>query len=441
MQQNNQHHIRELLEHSHRSCINFLIGENGSGKSRLLADLGQEILNENNGNILLAISNSPYTKFPPSSYPPRYKRLLLGNRYNTPSKLIKKIIYETKSNKKNDIEKIYHLSRILDYLKLPGELGFSLRLSRTEINENLVEEENSFYSNDYLDPDEKEIKDILSALTKVEANYWEALGEVLDEENKNKDDKKNFANTIINKHELNNIAINFYHKNSHLIRNEIWIDIRNIYSSNYFEIIKSLISLESTPGSNIKIDVLIRNKNNHHFLLDSISSGESSLFCTFSFIYSNINNNTWILIDEPENSLHPKWQREYCDNILNHFHYFGPKITIATHSPMIVSGATSADINGSAYLLRNNNIFEKNLSDGIEEILMDAFDTITPKNHYLSEQSQILLDDLYKNKITLNETLMTIEDWQNKSSERNQKEFLLELKKLAIKIKRRTNER
>jgi ABC-type molybdenum transport system ATPase subunit/photorepair protein PhrA len=72
--------------------------------------------------------------------------------------------------------------------------------------------------------------------------------------------------------------------------------------------------------------------------LASRSSGEQCLFLLFLGIISSIDDNSLILIDEPEISLHPSWQQKFVE-ILNKSlcAYSGCHFVIATHSPLIVS--------------------------------------------------------------------------------------------------------
>ncbi len=72
--------------------------------------------------------------------------------------------------------------------------------------------------------------------------------------------------------------------------------------------------------------------------LASRSSGEQCLFLLFLGIISSIDDNSLILIDEPEISLHPSWQQRFVE-ILNKSlsKYSGCHFIIATHSPLIVS--------------------------------------------------------------------------------------------------------
>ncbi|CAH0536850.1 hypothetical protein VMF7928_00741 [Vibrio marisflavi CECT 7928] len=72
--------------------------------------------------------------------------------------------------------------------------------------------------------------------------------------------------------------------------------------------------------------------------LASRSSGEQCLFLLFLGIISSIDDNSLILIDEPEISLHPSWQQRFVEILNKSLNtYSGCHFVIATHSPLIVS--------------------------------------------------------------------------------------------------------
>ncbi|HCH1718655.1 TPA: ATP-binding protein [Vibrio parahaemolyticus] len=72
--------------------------------------------------------------------------------------------------------------------------------------------------------------------------------------------------------------------------------------------------------------------------LASRSSGEQCLFLLFLGIISSIDDNSLILIDEPEISLHPSWQQRFVEILKESLsEYSGCHFIIATHSPLIVS--------------------------------------------------------------------------------------------------------
>ncbi len=116
------------------------------------------------------------------------------------------------------------------------------------------------------------------------------------------------------------------------------------------------------------------------------SSGELTLIATLAFLISHMDHECSILIDEPENSLHPAWQRSYIDRILAVTSLWRPEIIVATHSPLIVSGAQALDsVMTRVYRVDETEARRVNVDgEGMEETLWDLFDTITPSNHFLS---------------------------------------------------------
>ena len=82
---------------------------------------------------------------------------------------------------------------------------------------------------------------------------------------------------------------------------------------------------------------LFRNSSGKEFDINGLSSGEKQLFVRALTLKMINANNSIILIDEPEISLHPKWQQK----ILKVYERIGDnnQIIVATHSPHIVSSA------------------------------------------------------------------------------------------------------
>ncbi|HBW5812081.1 TPA: AAA family ATPase [Klebsiella pneumoniae] len=86
--------------------------------------------------------------------------------------------------------------------------------------------------------------------------------------------------------------------------------------------------------------------------LDSMSSGELNLFILLFKINSVIENDSLILIDEPELSLHPSWQNEVIPSLQKAFSSFSDcHFIIATHSPHVVA---SIPENDSCVTILNN---------------------------------------------------------------------------------------
>lgn len=71
---------------------------------------------------------------------------------------------------------------------------------------------------------------------------------------------------------------------------------------------------------------------------DKLSSGEQHELVMFHDLIFNTTHNTLVLIDEPELSLHVKWQLEYIDDLSKIISVSGLYALLATHSPQIING-------------------------------------------------------------------------------------------------------
>lgn len=99
------------------------------------------------------------------------------------------------------------------------------------------------------------------------------------------------------------------------------------------EALKILASLDLLSYPSLTV---YKDADNYEF--DQSSSGESSLLCQLVSIMSDIEPNSLVLIDEPENSAHPNWQMSYMGWIKNIFEkYFNCHFVISTHSHFILT--------------------------------------------------------------------------------------------------------
>jgi len=76
---------------------------------------------------------------------------------------------------------------------------------------------------------------------------------------------------------------------------------------------------------------------------DRLSSGQWNWLGSLGALAVELRNDTLILIDEPENSLHPQWQRAYMPELQKLMNGFERcQVIVATHSPLIASGVSPA---------------------------------------------------------------------------------------------------
>lgn len=171
--------------------------------------------------------------------------------------------------------------------------------------------------------------------------------------------------------------------------NEIyWIPINNDYPSiGYNNKSNLIVSFLSGNRIDYKAGLFLKNKNGDAVPFEMISSGQANKIATLTYIASNMRDGLVIVIDEPENSLHPKWQREYIDSIFDVFYgeYF--KLLVATHSPLIIGS------NCDVYEVSNFKIaYKPNRNQNIEERLWSLFGVVTPENDFLSRYLINVLD-------------------------------------------------
>lgn len=69
--------------------------------------------------------------------------------------------------------------------------------------------------------------------------------------------------------------------------------------------------------------------------IETLSSGEKQILTLFTYLSFNTHNGNLFIIDEPELSLHPKWQEDFLPNV-EKLMPANAQLLIATHSPVIV---------------------------------------------------------------------------------------------------------
>lgn len=72
--------------------------------------------------------------------------------------------------------------------------------------------------------------------------------------------------------------------------------------------------------------------------LTDLSSGEQHEVVLLYELIFNAKQNTLVLIDEPEISLHITWQKEFLDDLLRIIGLQKMQVIVATHSPQIING-------------------------------------------------------------------------------------------------------
>ena len=133
-------------------------------------------------------------------------------------------------------------------------------------------------------------------------------------------------------------------------------------------------------------------KDRSRLKLSQASSGQQCMLIMILGIAGSIEDNSLICIDEPEISLHPKWQTDIIGQLQYAFsEYQGCHFIIATHSPQIVAGLT-AD-NGFVLSLEDKKLYSsKEYSNRSADYqLAQVFNAPGINNEYLIRVTLMLL--------------------------------------------------
>ncbi|WP_333876667.1 AAA family ATPase [Methylobacter sp.] len=185
------------------------------------------------------------------------------------------------------------------------------------------------------------------------------------------------------------ISINFSHGDVFSLNKELYQDKELLESLNI------LLKLNLIHLMDMKL-------HKHEFgsmSLRRASSGEQCMLVMILGIAGNINDNSLVFIDEPEISLHPRWQEDFMSLLIKTFSkYRGCQFFIATHSPQIVSKLKSE--NCFVTSLSSNEIFSAsffyNRSSDFQ--LAELFDAPGSRNEYVSRLVFGLLSRIKKQK-------------------------------------------
>ncbi|WP_343306723.1 AAA family ATPase [Chitinophaga niabensis] len=369
-----------LIKKRSEDDIAILIGENGSGKSTMLNDIAKKYIDSY--TQVIAIANTIHDKFKVKN-----KRFFSLKASEGKSIIRKALIQCLAMVARDDMKRLNSIGNTLSYIGYWKLLGFKLRGLKYNAIDIIAQSD-------------------LSPQSKEEITYC-----------------------------LENYRRQFQYKYSTA---KITVDNRS------FQAIKdsyllTLFKYESELRKHKVISYVdfFLYRERETIPLNGASSGELTLISTLLFITSIISYDSVILIDEPENSLHPKWQIEYVKNMSELFYLYQPKIIIATHSPLIINGA---DLLSKAIQIfkgvKGEFKLQENETNNVEEIYQDYFDVTTPENRYLSELVIHKMNDLADGGITLIEFEKTINELNSNSYDDKQKEVLHDIIEMGRRIKK-----
>lgn len=331
------------------NCFTVILGKNGVGKSRLLAELvtnfAKPLLDKESkyyvGRInsvpskIIAVSTSPFDKFPTAR-----KELNLSGSYSyigmrtsglTTSNQMALILSAAKGlmTKYLETEQHENLAEIFNLLSLKPSLSFVFKLnlrSKIEITNPQGGRVRISYDGmipDFFNDEPDVLKEMLDEQT---------FQRFLEEHHSTRTKIRNALSVIWDQIESQRgmfFKLNFDYSSKHgtgFVSREIVSSLLTLLTHN----IVKLYDLKITKNT--------QSKKFHEMSLRRASSGEQCLLVMTLGIAGHIKHNSLVLVDEPEISLHPSWQARFMDLLINIFkNYYDCHFIIATHSPQIVS--------------------------------------------------------------------------------------------------------
>ncbi|MFW3343131.1 AAA family ATPase [Aliarcobacter butzleri] len=320
--------------------ITAIVGENGSGKSNILELLpyGGKIQNVNSLIFLLFKKADEFILLKPSS-----KKIKIDKNFEkkikkediikfdfSTSNEIKLITYDSDFTKENFIDK-----DIKKYFENITKFGFSYKEKYLQDNNKILNiEKYKHISNllTYILKDELIFLDIFFRPTYIKiSNYDKSYTNLKIDEIIEKLKNKEFIDQL----EINKDLLKQLKYNQKIAINEL-------------DKIKILFELP------IQDHFYIDFYNEMDISFSEFSQGERSFYNHFLFLMfinknhseSKENENTFFLIDEPDTTFHPNWQRKYVSQLLNIYKNYKKNIhlIITSHSPFILSDIPKANV-------------------------------------------------------------------------------------------------
>lgn len=370
---------------SDRETVSILVGPNGSGKSSALLELART---HRRHRDVFVVCNTPHDRFAGLR---GVSRLSAGNSAQTPKAIVKAAVADALSDKGSAF---YQISSILEYCGYFPRFGFAIVPGRDF--EKSRSGARSLWDR-YLD-----LSTERRELPRLVEDEFTALIDYLARQ---------------------------------VPREPLWVDARGQVmefsrSREFHELLRQE-SLLRHMGLIAGINVFLsRHDSGEEVEIKGASSGQLALISSLVYLISNVTDrNPIVIVDEPENSLHPKWQQEYVDKLLAALAYRDATVIIATHAPLVVTGCLAASGDTVAVFEVRHGRAKRLDLDGagsvgsIEEVLWRAFDVVTPANHFVSEQIVDAISSFEKGETDKGAVLNLIDDLDKRSFDARQKRY------------------
>ena len=302
-------YLLRRIKHSYSNSSVVILGQNGEGKSRLLVELIDRAKDYDYKNVI-AVSTSPFDKFPIRKKYNEISYNYVGVKGGGAGNSILSLINSASLGLLNkDMHNDRNIERILSFLGASSEVEYVFK-----VNPKITQH----YS--FANSNTKEIYNNLGL------GLGEKAPEISYDDLESIKWSLNFLNYEVDKNKNFKVRLHIG-KGAYIKSKKNHLDDIN---SHLLSLLKhDLIKL---------IDFRIEKNDFGWMSLRLASSGEQCILLSLLGIATHICNNSLILIDEPEISLHPEWQEKYISLLMRIFERHNSCLfVIATHSPQIVS--------------------------------------------------------------------------------------------------------
>lgn len=327
------------------NIFTVIVGKNGVGKSRLLSQIAKDCIQDVHflktfnplfdreiTPKLIAVSTSPFDKFPPGRRSLNHQRKennyrYVGMRGEGPFG-VSNAVSLLSSAARGWLEKLAYSENPANLLDVFHSIDFEPHIEFVfkptyngpdtpdynfigVYSDEILTEVKELYLKYNIKIDRKNIESLLKLNSESRHDIYEALVEI------NRFEPERRAVTL---------SVDF--TNGETL-------VGSTYANNYFS--RSILKLMNAGFMRL-MDMRLIKKSYGPMSLKRASSGEQCLLVMLLGIAGHITDGSIILIDEPEISLHPRWQEEFIIMLTKAFlTYSGCQFIIATHSPQIIS--------------------------------------------------------------------------------------------------------
>jgi len=308
------------------NVFTVVVGKNGVGKSRLLSNLAREHREDDRGGAVIAISTSPFDKFPlvsrnsPSQTLDHYTYVGMRDGVYTHSSSVSLISAAARGliRKLAEQDELVDLSHVFSSMGLEPYVRFTFKLNRIDpgLSRRIAPID---------DPRLSPLQEALAVpLRPEQAKRLQRLSDV----------QLAGLRTLVGQLRMQDkAATKAAFLGVHFANGPAEIGTHSFNS-------RTLRALAAAMEAGLVrlMDIELHKQAFGPLSLKRASSGEQCLLVLLLGIAGNIENGALVLIDEPEISLHPKWQEDFMQMLMRAFSgYRGCQFIIATHSPQITS--------------------------------------------------------------------------------------------------------